>query len=469
MEPTTQRILERFEAAAMPTLCEYVRIECLSPDFDPAWQQHGAIEEALGLLSGWAATRSIPGLTVTTSRVGDATPALVVDIPATSPTTTGTVLLYGHLDKQPPLGDWSDGLDPFEPVRRGDLLFGRGTADDGYSLFAALLAIEAALDAGAPLPHCVVLIEASEESGSPDLTAHVEAIADQLGDVELVVCLDSGALDAERLWVTSSLRGNVVVNLHVHVLSHGVHSGEAGGVVPSSFRLLRLLLDRLEDAETGQILLPELESKAPDHLLSAAVHVATELGDPLATAFPTVPGLELAGRDGADRLLRQSWSASLSITGLEGAPALADAGNVLRASTSARISLRTPPDVDASIATEAVVRALTADPPAGATIDVEVGHPAQGWVQPTPARWLVDALDQASVAAFGRPTGSMGEGGSIPFLAELGARFPTAQFLVTGVLVPGSNAHGPDESLHLPAMAGVIACVAAALGAAGSR
>jgi acetylornithine deacetylase/succinyl-diaminopimelate desuccinylase-like protein len=459
MEPTLPALMARFEAEALEALCEYVSIECLSPDFDANWREHGAIEEAIGLFAGWAATRSIDGLSVSTSRAGDATPALVVDIPATSPTSTETVLIYGHLDKQPPLGDWSPGLDPFTPVRRGDLLFGRGTADDGYALFAALLALEELAAAGRALPHCVVLVEASEESGSPDLTVHLDALAEQLGSVELVICLDSGALDFDRLWVTSSLRGNVVANVSVEVLAHGVHSGEAGGVVPSSFRLLRQLLDRIEDPLTGQVLLPELDAQPPDHLLAAAAQVANELGDPLGSAFPTVPGLELMGRDGTDRLLRQSWSPALAVTGLEGAPSLADAGNVLRASTSARLSLRIPPNVDAVLATESLVAALAADPPAGARVTVEAGHPAQGWVAPQPERWLVDAIDHASRAVFSRAPGTMGEGGSIPFLAELGQRFPSSQFLVTGVLGPGSNAHGPDESLHLPTVAGVMAAV----------
>lgn len=469
MEPSALDLLARFETEALATLCEYTTIECLSPDFDREWETHGAIEQALGLFAGWASTRPIPRARVSTSRAGDSTPALVVDIPATSPDSAGTVLIYGHLDKQPPLGNWSPGLDPFTPVRRGDRLFGRGTADDGYALFAALLAIEEVLAAGESLPHCVVLIEASEESGSPDLDAHLDALSEDLGPVELVICLDSGALDFERLWVTSSLRGNVVANVRVDVLTQGVHSGDAGGVVPSSFRILRQLLDRIEDATSGQVLIPDLDVQPPNHLMAAAAQVANELGDPLANAFPCVPGLELMGRDGTDRLLRQSWSPALAVTGLEGAPPLRDAGNVLRASTSARLSLRTPPSVDAAHATTTLVRLLQADPPAGATITVEPGHPAQGWVSPTPERWLVDALDRASLAAFGTSAGSMGEGGSIPFLASLGQRFPNSQFLVTGVLGPGSNAHGPDESLHLPTAAGVMAAVASVVAAFGSR
>jgi acetylornithine deacetylase/succinyl-diaminopimelate desuccinylase-like protein len=311
----------------------------------------------------------------------------------------------------------------------------------------------------------MVLIEASEESGSPDLEAHLDALGAELNEVDLVVCLDSGALSYDRLWVTTSLRGCVVLSLEVAVLEHGVHSGEASGVVPSSFRLARQLLDRIEDPLTGELLLPELSVQIPEHHLAAAASLSGELGDPLATHFPTVAGLELMGRDGAERLVRQSWSAALSVTGVDGIPSVAEGGNVLRASTTLKLSVRIPPSVDAAVAQRALIAALVTEPPAGAVVKVAAGEPAQGWVAPTPARWLIDALDEASTEAFGRTASFLGEGGSIPFLSSLGTRFPEAQFVVTGVLGPDSNAHGPDESLHLPCCFGVTTAVAGVLAA----
>jgi acetylornithine deacetylase/succinyl-diaminopimelate desuccinylase-like protein len=464
MSERSELIESRFVNDALEALARYVEIECLSPDFDPEWLAHGEIDRAIGLLATWAEQRGLSGATVQIRELDGATPALLIEVPAFAG-GAGTALLYGHLDKQPPLGDWSEGLGPFTPVRRGDLLFGRGTADDGYSLFAALLALESLQATGTAHPRCVLLIEASEESGSPDLEAHLDEIGDQLGEVDLVVCLDSGALSYDRLWVTTSLRGCVMLSVEVEVLDHGVHSGEASGVVPSSFRLVRQLLDRIEDPETGEMLIEELDAQIPQHHLAAASSLSAELGDPLAHHFPVVDGLVLMGRDGAEHLIRQSWSAALSVVGVDGIPSVAEGGNVLRASTTLKLSIRTPPSVDADRAQEAVLAVLRAEPPSGAKVTVTPSHPAPGWVAPPPARWLADALALASKEAFGRSPSFMGEGGSIPFLSSLGRRFSNAQFVVTGVLGPGSNAHGPDESLHVPMAVGVSTAVASVLAA----
>lgn len=454
----------RFVTDALPTLTEYVTIPCLSPAFDPEWSRTGAIDDAVELFARWAEQRRIHGLSVSIRRLEGRTPALVIDVPAT-PGVPGTALLYGHLDKQPPLGDWSAGLAPFTPVRREEFLYGRGTADDGYALFSALGAIESLCDRDLPHARCVVIIEASEESGSPDLDAHLDALGTELGDVDLVLCLDSGALDYDRLWVTTSLRGNLVVTVRVDVLDHGVHSGEASGVVPSSFRILRQLLDRIEDPDTGEILLDELSARPPASALAAAAHLSAELDDPLARHFPIVDGLDLMGRDGAERLIRQSWSAALSVTGMDGIPSVAEGGNVLRSSTTAKLSLRLPPNVDAVAAQEALVRAVSIEPPSNARIHVETEQPAQGWLAKEPERWLSDAIVEGSLDGFSHPPGFLGEGGSIPFLASLGQRFPDAEFLAVGVLGPGSNAHGIDEALHLPTVYGVTTAMVRVLSA----
>ena len=454
-------IATSFEQEAIPSLSEYIAIEALSPDFDPQWKQTGAIDRAAAHLFAWAMARPIRGLRGEIREIEGRTPVIVLEVPASeSCSQDDTVLLYGHLDKQPPLGNWSEGLDPFIAVRRGDLLFGRGSVDDGYAIYASLLAIEALQQAEEAHGRIVVLIEASEESGSPDLSAHLDAMADALGDVGLVLCLDSGALSYDRLWVTDSLRGNISVTLRVDVLTQGVHSGEASGVVPSSFRIVRQLLDRIESAATGDILIPELNVQPPEHQLAAAVSLNQALQDPLSRHFPTVEGLELMGRDGADRLIRQSWAATVSIVGFEGAPRPQDAGNVLRPSTTVKISIRTPPSVNALEAQAALIATLTSLPPYGAKVSVEPEATAQGWVATQRAPWLNTALDEASNLAFGQGAGYLGEGGSIPFLAELGHRFPNAHLVATGALGPGSNAHGPDESLHVPTAIGISRAVA---------
>lgn len=448
-----------WDEAALPVLMDYTTIPSLSPAFDAQWEDRGALAQAAALLHEWAANRPISGITTRLIEQPGRTPLLVAEAGESGP----LVLLYGHLDKQPPMGTWSPGLHPFKPVRRGNRLYGRGTADDGYALFAALTAMEAAQTL-ASLPRCMVLIEASEESGSPDLAAHLEDL--ELEEPELIVCLDSGCLTYDRLWTTSSLRGNVVATVRIDVLTQGVHSGMAAGVVPDSFRILRRLLSRIEDPESGQILLASASGHRSPDALATAIPSDVDLSGP--TTLPIVPGLHLAGDTPAERLALEAWSAALTVTGIDGVPSVPDGGNVLRPFTAAKISLRLPPLANAAAVAQELHQVLTQDPPEGAAVDVVLEEPAQGWLAPTLQPWVADALRAASEAAFGRPPGAYGMGGSIPFLPTLQHRFPEAQFVATGVLGPGSNAHGPDEFLHLPTAKALTACVARLLVAAGS-
>jgi acetylornithine deacetylase/succinyl-diaminopimelate desuccinylase-like protein len=393
---------------------------------------------------------------------------IVADVPATDPSITGTVLLYGHLDKQPEMTGWLDGFGPWEPRRDGDRLYGRGAGDDGYAAFTALTAIGAVRERGDRHARCIVLIEASEESGSPDLPAHVEALSSTLGDIDLVVCLDSGCSDYERLWVTTSLRGLVGLDLRIDVVTEGIHSG-ASGVVPSSFRILRALLSRIEDEDTGRVLLPELHADIPPERVEQARAVASILGDELAREYPLAGGTRLQTDDPVEQVLAQTWRPALSVTGLAGAPDPQDAGNVLRPYTTAKLSMRLPPTTDEHRALDVMTKVLTEDPPSGAQVSVSGREAGPGWDAPATATWLAAAIDEASRTHFGRAPGALGIGGSIPFMAMLGERFPDAQFLVTGVMGPGSNAHGPNEFLDLPTARRVTACVADVLDAHARR
>lgn len=449
---------EEFNSVALPTLERYAQIPCLSPNFDAEWAEHGHLHEAMSLFAEWARGLGLRDATVEVREIEGRTPMLVVDVPSTCD-ADGTVMLYGHLDKQPALGTWGEGLDPFRPVRRDDRLYARGVADDGYALFAALLGILALERDDVGHARCVVLIEASEESNSPDLEPHLDELVDSLGRVDLVVCLDSGALTYDRLWITTSLRGNARVTVTVEVLRHGVHSGVAGGVAPSSFRILRELLDRIENPKTGEILLRGLHAKIPDSHLAAAGVVARDLGDPAADDLPLLEGCEPLGRDGADRLVRRTWEPALELIGIDGVPGPKDAANLLRPSTTMVLGMRLPPSVSSAPAARLLVEALTANPPSGATVSAVEEH-ADGWVTPPFEPWLRGSLRDASIAAFDHEPGFVGEGGTIPFLASLGSRFPSVQFLATGLLGPGSNAHGPDESLHLPTAARLCDVVA---------
>jgi acetylornithine deacetylase/succinyl-diaminopimelate desuccinylase-like protein len=441
----------------VPTITEYIRIPNRSPAFDPQWAEHGHMARAVELVRSWMNARPIAGLQVSVEQLEGRTPVILAEVPGTA---EGTVVLYGHLDKQPEMTGWRDGLGPWDPVLDGDRLYGRGAADDGYAAFAALTAIEALQAAGGAHARLLVIIEASEESGSPDLPAYMEALADRIGRPDLVVCLDSGCPTWDRLWLTTSLRGLIALTLTVRVLQEGVHSGAAGGVVPSTFRIMRELLSRVEDETTGEILVPELHVTMPVDREKELAAASGELGAEISERFPFVEGARATIDDPIAQLIAKTWQPTMELIGIDGVPSVADGGNVLRPFTRAQLSFRLPPTSDAAAARDALVRVLSADPPYGASVEAVVREIADGWNAPPTAPWLAAAIDDASVAGFGEPARTIGEGGTIPFMAMLGQRFPGAQFVITGVLGPETNAHGPNEFLHLPTAQHVTVAVA---------
>jgi acetylornithine deacetylase/succinyl-diaminopimelate desuccinylase-like protein len=456
----------------VPALHDYIRIPNVSVAFDATWAESGHMAAATELLRAWCqrhADEGLAGATVEVQEIEGRTPLLIVDVPPVgSGTSDDTVLLYGHLDKQPPFTGWRDGLGPWEPVVDGDRLYGRGSADDGYSTFSAITALEAVRAAGGSHHRCIVLIEASEESGSPDLPAHLDALGDRLGQPSLVIALDSWCGDWDRLWITTSLRGLLDMTVDVEVLTEGVHSGSAGGVVPSSFRILRSLISRIEDERTGELLVRELHVDIPDQRLRQIAATAPDLGD-FADRFPFAGDARPERPSTEQMLIARTWQPALEVVGIAGAPAPADAGNVLRPGTSVKLSVRVPPTADPVAAADAIERRLTADPPYGARVTVHRGSAEAGWHAPPETPWLARAVESASMAAFGAPPRSLGEGGTIPFMGMLGRRFPEAQFVITGVLGPESNAHGPNEFLHLPTAHKVTTAVAHILDAHARR
>ena len=462
-------IADRWRDEIEPRLHDYIAVPALSPAFDPNWEANGHIEAAVELIQTWIAARPLEAMTVEVQRLPGRTPVVLAEIPPFGPDAPAahetTVLLYGHLDKQPEMVGWRDGLGPWTPVRDGDRLYGRGGADDGYSAFAALAALEAVQCAGGSHARCLVLIEASEESGSPDLPAHIDALGDRLGPVDLVVCLDSGCADYDTMWLTTSLRGLVGGVLTVEILDEGVHSGSASGVVPSSFRIMRRLLDRIEDAETGRFLIDEAWIEIPGHRRTEAEAMVAASGFNGGERYPFVDGAVPVVADGVAALLARTWQPAVSYVGLDGMPSTGSAGNVLRPSTSVKLSIRIPPEVDPDVVEAALRSRLEAEPPYGARVRFTGGEGAWGWNAPELAPWLRAALDQASNESFGADVQLMGEGGTIPFMAMLGDRFPQAQFVITGVLGPESNAHGPNEFLHVPYAERLTSAVARVLDA----
>ncbi|MCF7223573.1 M20/M25/M40 family metallo-hydrolase [Marilutibacter chinensis] len=441
-------IEREWNVLAMPALCDYMAIPCESPAFDPDWAARGELERAATLLADWARAQlvEVAGASVEVLHLPGRTPLLLIDVPGTR---QGATLIYGHLDKQPAMDGWAPGRSAWTPVLEGERLYGRGGADDGYAPFAAVLALRALHAQGIAHPRCTVLIEASEESGSPDLPAYIEHLAPRLGAPALVIALDAGCGNYAQLWLTTSLRGQVAGTLHVRTLTHGVHSGDASGVVASPWRIATQLLARLEDPGSGTVD-PAFQVEIPAHRRSEAERAALALGDGLHRQLPLADGVRPLDDQGSEQLLGRAWRAQLTVTGLDGLPGVDAAAAVMAPALALKLSLRLPPTLDPDAAAQRLQALLEADPPDGAEVRFLPQMISPGWHAPATAPWLQAALERASQAAFAAPCAAFGGGGGIPFLAMLGARFPQAQFVVTGVLGPQSNAHGPNEFLHLP-------------------
>ncbi len=471
-------VAERWRAI-VPELQRYIAVPAKSPAFDPAWAAHGYLEAVLQQAADWVQAQRIDGLQLEIVRLQDAagaprTPVLFFEIPASAgrggpaPASGETVLMYGHLDKQPEFDGWRSDLGPWTPKIIDDKLYGRGGADDGYAVYASIAAVQALKAQGAAHPRIVGLIETCEESGSHDLLPYVDALKARLGQVGLVICLDSGAGNYDQLWLTTSLRGVASGVLKVEVLTEGIHSGDSSGLVPSSFRVMRQLFDRLEDSASGELLPRAFHCEIPALRLQQARATAAILGDEVWRRFPwahhdcggsggfTLP----TTTDPVEALLRRTWRPTLSVTGADGFPSLANAGNVLRPWSAFKLSLRLPPTVDAGQAVQQLKTLLEDNAPYQARVTFEPEGAATGWDAPATTPWFEAALQSASQAHFGAPCATIGQGGTIPLMNLLSQGFPRAQMMVCGVLGPRSNAHGPNEFLHLPYAQRLTAAVA---------
>ena len=446
----------QWQQEILPSLCEYIKIPNKSPHFDVHWQEHGYMEQAVAHIASWCEEHAAKGMQLEVLRLPGRTPLLFMEIPGEIDTT---VLLYGHLDKQPEMVGWEEGLDAWKPVIKDGRLYGRGGADDGYSAYASLTAIRALQEQGVPHPRCVLVIEACEESGSYDLPFYIETLKERLGKPDLVICLDSGAGNYQQLWMTTSLRGNVVGELSVELLTEGVHSGAASGLVADSFRVARKILSRIEDEDTGNIKLPQLHCTIPPERMQQAEDCASILEQQVYSELPWHEGVQPLVEDRKELLLNRTWRPALTVTGADGLPSIANAGNVMRPVTKLKLSMRIPPAVDPKVAGNALAEALTQNPPYNAKVSFQLENGAPGWDAPVVAEWLAQAADEASRLYYDKPAAYIGEGGTIPFMGMLGEQFPDAQFMITGVLGPHSNAHGPNEFLHLDMVKKLTACV----------
>ena len=462
------RISGVWDASIVPQLTDYIRIPAKSPMFEPGWEGAGLLDTVVRNAADWVLAQQVAGLTAEVVRLPGRTPVLFFEIAATRPASPQTVLMYGHLDKQPEFSGWRADLGPWTPKMEDGKLYGRGGADDGYAVYASIAAVQELQRQGVPHPRIVGLIETSEESGSRDLLPYIDALKTRLGDVALVVCLDSGAGNYDQLWLTTSLRGMASGTLKVEILTEGVHSGDASGLVPSSFRIMRQVLDRLEDSRTGRLLPEGFHCAVPPERLAQAQATAAILGDAVYRNYPwahagcgaTSAFALPTTQDPVQALLRRTWEPTLSVTGAEGLPTLRNAGNVLRPYTAFKLSLRLPPLVDAATCVQELKALLEDNAPYQAKVTWEVEGAANGWNAPDTAPWFAQALDAASLAHFGAGVGYIGQGGTIPLMNMLSQGFPRAQMMVCGVLGPKSNAHGPNEFLHVPYAKKLTAAVA---------
>jgi len=461
-QQTAQKFIdELWMDSIVPELIEYIKIPAKSPHFDADWAKNGYVEDATQQIFSWCKTQDVKGMELEIVRLEGRTPLIFMEIPAQGEADPDdTILMYGHLDKQPEMSGWADDLGPWKPVIRDGKLYGRGGADDGYAAYSSLAAIMAVQRQNLPHARIVIIIEACEESGSYDLPHYIELLKDRIGEPSLVVCLDSGAGNYERLWLTVSLRGMAAGTLRVDVLNEGVHSGYASGIVPSSFRVMQQLFNRLEDQATGKVLPDYLYAPIPQQRLEQTQAVAEVLGDEVWQAYPFAAGVGPMAENNVERILNRTWRPALSYTGIAGIPSLENAGNVLRPYTAMKLSMRLPATVDGEAASQAMKETLEANPPSGAKVSFTTDQAASGWDAPEIAPWLHTSLEKGSQGSYGQGVMYMGEGGTIPFMAMLGDFYPQAQFMITGVLGPQSNAHGPNEFLHIPFARKLTTCVA---------
>lgn len=447
------------DTGSIPALMEFVKVPSTSPLFDPEWETNGLIKKAYTVLLDWATAQNITGFSYEILSNPHEADLLYLEVQASSPGLP-TVLMYGHMDKQPAFTGWYDFCGATNPAIKDDRLYGRGAADDGYSITTAMLSVKACQEQHQPHGRVVMVLETEEESGSPHLIDNINRIKDRIGTPSLVLCLDSGAMTYDRLWLTSSLRGVVAFDFKVEILNNGVHSGDASGIVPSSFRIMRQLLSRIEDAETGRIKLDFLHSPLEPKVYGDMADVCQLIGWSFIKSFPFVEGAVPVERDLVENMLNRAWRPTLSVVGANGLPEAATAGNVLRPSTTLRLSIRLPPRINSSEAFEKIKEVLTTDVPYGAKVELSRVGKGNGWAMNNPRKWLEDAYQVASQEFYGNKALYMGEGGSIPFMGSLQEIYPEADFLVIGILGPESNAHGPNEMLDIPYYKKLTCCVA---------
>jgi len=434
---------------AIPWLKRFIDIPNLSRNFDPEWETNGLLEQACNLCLEYAQEIGVQGYEARLYKDPGTTPLIFGSIAATKPEGHKNMMMYGHIDKQPHLTDgWREGLHPFKHVEENGLLYGRGSVDDGYNWFTVLALVKALQQLGIPHDRFILFYECDEESSSKDIPYYLNKFKDTIQVPDVMFCLDATSISRDIFSVSTTLRGCLNFDLKVRVLEKSMHSGVGSGIVPSSFRIARQLLDRIECPKSGKII-DDLQVEIPGDKLEQAVKAAKIQGTGVYDKFCFCKGVQPVSQDVQELYLNNIWRAQLEITGQSGIPLLQHSGNVLREETVLRCSLRLPPTLSGEEAFKTVHALLTQDVPYNAQVEVTSQGAGNGWSANQIPERVVEILDRHNQEIFGNPTLMYGCGGSIPFIKTIQDLLPSTLLFVSGVVLPDSNMHGPNEKIDL--------------------
>ena len=445
-----------WQKSILPALIKYLKIPNSSPAFDPLWEQNGYIEDAVNVVVKWCKKNAAIGMKTEILRAKGRTPCILIDIPGK---LAKQVLYYGHLDKQPAATGWLPGLGAYKPVLQNNKLYGRGAADDGYAVFTAIASVIALQQQRLPHPNIQILIECSEESGSIDLPYYIDKYISKIINPDLVICLDSGCGNYEQLWLTTSLRGMITGVLEVAVLTEGMHSGMAAGIVPSAMQIMQQQLANVTIPGSTTLAIPALNAVIPKIRQQQIITTANILKDSVYSDFSFVKDVQPLHSSHAELLSKQTWQNAYEIIGIDGLPGIEEAGNVHPAAIAAKISIRTPPTCNTTKALPELIKSLTTKPPFNSKVSFTPLENSDGWHANYATDKLTAIINESSNKFFQQDCAYMGEGGSIPLINFLQNKFPETDFLITGILGPHANAHGPNEFLHLGAVKKLSSCL----------
>lgn len=449
MTVLNKTINEFWDQHGIPGLMDFIRIPSKSTDFDPNWESNGFLKQACESAALWL-KGIIPDARCELLTETGRTPCLFVEIPPTKGyENSAAMAFYGHFDKLPETGEWQEGLGAWTPVLKNNCLYGRGSADDGYSFYLMGVCVAALKTLNHAHPRIIGIFETQEESGSKDLPYYLNLIHDRLGSVNAFFILDNSCSDYERLWTVSSLRGVIKGTLKVKVLSHGVHSGAYSGIVPDAYGIAQHLLSRVYDPLTSEVKIPSCLAKIPDTCQQQLQNVGNILGDQIWNRAPLLPGVSPISTQPDELLLQNTWKPALTITGISGIPVPENAGNIIHGDVALTLSMRVPPLIDLKQAVNDLNQLLTTDIPFGCEVSLTSISAEPGWASFHTDSKIQELLSKASECHFGKPLATTGQGGSIPIVNEFEKHLPNTALVVTGALGTDSNAHAPNEFLNM--------------------